>query len=282
MSVLAEFIFAKWLQYKKQEQLEQQRKQQQANQQQNNPEVLAIEDQQHNNLAIEDQQHNNLAVLAIEGTPSAGDTPQQTYNWNELEASEQREAREQQKAREQQRILMAECRELRQQLQAQKVEFEKKFEAQRLQHDNHMQRVELGMDHRVQKQTDQLTELVMEQRTTIMEQQLLLQAISESTPKKNNVTKGQSSKDPMWASSVVGEDPYQQTLKEMGRPIHIKDAQTQNFAIGATVDIVKAIDKYVDDYEVHGGTIADRNCVSHCGRLGSESTTSIGRERHTG
>ena len=51
-------------------------------------------------------------------------------------------------------------------------EFEEKFEAQRLQHDNYMKRAEIGVDNRVQKQTDKLTELIMEHRATTMEQQV--------------------------------------------------------------------------------------------------------------
>ena len=58
MSLFAEFIFAKWQQYKRQEQLEQQRERQQT----------------------QNQQNNNVEMLAIQGTPSAGDTPQQAFD----------------------------------------------------------------------------------------------------------------------------------------------------------------------------------------------------------
>ena len=108
-ATVAQFVFLKWHSYK-QKSLEAREQQQQQQQ----------------------QFENNMAVLAIQSTPgmSDADTPQQAYDWNALEVSEQ-----QQRSFPQ---LLAECRELRQQLRDQKVQSEKKLEEEKAQHNQYL------------------------------------------------------------------------------------------------------------------------------------------------
>ena len=221
-AVFSEFIFAKWRQYKTQSQKERQ-------QHDNNPTMLALQC-----VAIE--------TLAIRNSP--GSTPDsQHYDWEALDAREQ-----QQRSLPQ---LLAECRELRQQLREQKQVFEKRFEEEKVKFDNHLQRMQLGMDNRGEEMKNL--------QNTVKEQQQLLLALEGSVEDNN---KGKSSKDPMWEQSLVGMEPWQLGRREMEQRGEAVPLETQNFAIGATTDIMEAIDKYVDDYKEHGGTIADRNCIS--------------------
>ena len=148
VSVFSQFIFVKWNQYKQ--------KAKQENQQQ----------------AQQQQFDDNMATLAIQGTPSPADTPQQQYDWEALDVRGRSFPQ-----------LLADCRMLRQQLREQKQECEHKIETEQQKHYNYIQRTQIGMDTKEQKRSEELVDLqrfVTIKQNIIDEQTMLLQAMDES------------------------------------------------------------------------------------------------------
>ena len=87
----------------------------------------------------------------------------------------------------------------------------------------------------------------------------------QTTPTKQD----QVPKDPYWEQPLQSNDHWQQDLQRTGRmptpdrqPQAIVGTTTPVFAMADIVEITKVIEECVDDYVVHGGTIADRNAVN--------------------
>ena len=84
------------------------------------------------------------------------------------------------------------------QLREQKLEYEKKIEEEKLEHYNYIQSAQLGTDTREERRANEvkkLQQLPDEKQTTIDEQNLLLQAIDQSTIVKQP---NEQEKDPIW------------------------------------------------------------------------------------
>ena len=219
-------LFSKWRQYKHQMQMEAERERQQ-HQYNNNMDALAI------------QQHTRGGTTAetTEATTPLG------YNYALLD--------EQELANINYPQVLPELRDLRQQIreeQQAKQEIQKELEV------NHtaLQRLQIGVDTRDRAQRDEIRRLQrLEQRQTIK----TTKAISDGG---NEI---EHAKDPMWESSVVLHDHWQQDLKRIGR-LPTNANITPVYAMAVNTDINKAIDLCVDDYIENGGNIADRIVVN--------------------
>ena len=119
------------------------------------------------------------------------------------------------------------------------------------------------MDTRDQHQNDELMkfkEQLKDKQKIINDQNNLVEEMLEENSQAVRQTEKQTT-DPYWEKSVRGDDHCQQGRVNNGQT-KIVTTGIPNFAIGITQEINKAIDLWIDDCQIHGGIISDRNMVN--------------------
>ena len=221
----------------------------------------------------ERQQENRLVIYQQSPGHTSADSNNSSlaFNYDQLDLQEQAQQQqlalqdqEQQQQQQQQSFpqLMSELRELRQQLKEQQQTFNAQLEQQKQQHAQYIQRLQLGMDERDQRKNDELqqlkTKLDDRQATIDQQRRRTEQAEAQNRQRKPEV-------DPYKEKSKRGEDDWQLGYKppdERTKHDNPPAPDTPKYAIGTTTDIAKAIDYFIDDYELHGGSISERNVVA--------------------
>ena len=171
-----------------------------------------------------------------------------------------------------------------QQLLADNKKMKQRLREQETAHAQEIQRMQVGKDTNNETHYEDLQRLKQQLR----EKQIITEAqdkkIEQAEAHKSMDKRGE---DPLWERSKRGDEDWKEepgsTAQTHTRP-DIAKIQAPSCAIGTT-QITKAIDQWIDDYKLHGGIIADRNCVDgrivtdwglreiggqRCGQLGSK------------
>ena len=163
--------------------------------------------------------------------------------------------------------LLAELKDLKLQMRVQQRELEDKQreleDKQRQQEDRHrqqLQRLSMGMGTRDQRKNMELQQL----KDRLDEKNLLAQQQAKQLEQTTTVHKTiKPDEGPIW-KRYHDRHSWQtdtKTIVTEGLQQTNTISETPMYVIGVIAIILKAIDQWIDDYELHGGTISERNVV---------------------
>ena len=230
------YLFYQWNQFQFQRQQKRQQKRQQEQQQQ--------------------QQQVSPTIALVATTTMA------IYNQPEVDSFlgfdfERFEMQDEQQQHSLYRQLLADMKEMKQQLRQQ----QQHFAQQEVTHKSELQRLQGGKDTKNEKYQGELQQLKQRLNET---QKFIDEKDKELEQAEARARMDKRGADPLWERSERGDEDWKTETQTTRQTHALQDHTTAHIFSYATVvfeTVVAVIDQWIDDRKLHGGIIADRNCV---------------------